>query len=206
MQSEEHKKGVGENCRKKCANCKSSRASEKQSMRERKRKREECVVLTYFHIFVHLSVCLLVGATLINIRICLTAELDNCPLPLPPCPPPPTPHLEFFVSLLHLLTRIRCIYMEFTEIFRALRKVIRVWVCEQNIHIQFESAIGYALLQWCREGTRMKSHQHFRSAVKRILNKNKIQISTALLSRKFNRPSSFDFTYWYHSVIICINR
>lgn len=100
--------------------------------RERQREREECVVLTYFHIFVHLSVCvslsvcLLVGATLINIRICLTAELDNCPLPLPPCHPPPTPHLEFFVSILHLLTRIRCIYMEFTEIFRALRKVIRV--------------------------------------------------------------------------------
>lgn len=141
------------------------------------RDRKECIVLTYFHIFVHLCVCVFVclpvGATLINIRICFTAELDNCHSPLPPFLATPSVVTRIFHSL---LTRIRCINVEFTKIFRSLGKVVRVRIGEQYIHIQFEAAIGYALLQGRREGAGVKSHQHFRSAVVRMKT-HKIRIS-----------------------------
>lgn len=90
VQSEEQKT-ERESSRKKCANCKSMTEKEREREGVREGDRKECIVLTYFHIFVHLCVCVFVclpvGATLINIRICFTAELDNChsphSLPLP---------------------------------------------------------------------------------------------------------------------------
>lgn len=45
------------------------------------------------------------------------------------------------------------------------RIVVRVRIGEQNVNVQFEAAVWYVRLQWCREWTRMKSNQHFRATI-----------------------------------------
>lgn len=137
---------------------------ERQKGSKREGDSKECIVLTYFHIFV--CVCLYVCLWVRHSLIFAFALLLSSTIAIPPSlflSPPPSVVTRIFLSL---LTRIRCINMKFTKIFRSLRKVVRVRIGEQYIHIQFEASIGYALLQRRREGAGVKSHKHFRSAVK----------------------------------------
>lgn len=88
--------------------------------------------------------------------------------------------------------------MEFTKIFRSLRKVVRVRIGEQYIHIQFEASIGYALLQGRREGAGVESHKHFRSAVE---SEKYIKYELVKrLSRKCNRPFYY-ISFCFHFVL-----